>query len=63
MGKNEEVVFVENNRDWKEEVQVLYKVEETPPVGVSILLGFQVVFTFNFFESDDQTLGSFRLNC
>ena len=45
MDKNEDVVFVENIEDWKEEVQVLYKVEETPPLGVSILLGFQVVFT------------------
>ena len=28
--------------DWKEECEILYRVEEVPPFGLCILLGFQV---------------------
>lgn len=30
-----------DDADWKEEVDVTYKVDETPPIGICLLLGFQ----------------------
>lgn len=47
----EEVVVVQmdepspgGNGEWKEEVEVAYRVDETPPFGLCILLAFQVLF-------------------
>lgn len=38
----EEPSVISGDDDWKEEVEVAYRVDETPPFGLCLLLAFQV---------------------
>lgn len=38
----EEPSVISDDDDWKEEVEAAYRVDETPPFGLCLLLAFQV---------------------